>query len=126
VGFDRFFAIPGHWLASIGLLSNTAELRGRDLRYRVSLDATLYVRALGNATSRGGRGNARHKLNTPQRRYADIEGSEYVQKVKGMPVFHMIGQRLFTGRVAVAQVSPRSGFRPRPLRSNHCPAQEAL
>lgn len=38
-------------------------------------------------------------------RYADIEGSEYVQKVKGMPVFHMIGQRLFTGRVAVAQAA---------------------
>ena len=38
-------------------------------------------------------------------RFADIEGEEYVQKVKGMPVFHMIGQRLFTGRVAVAQAA---------------------
>mmetsp|Transcript_10933 Transcript_10933/g.26255 ORF Transcript_10933/g.26255 Transcript_10933/m.26255 type:complete len:537 (-) Transcript_10933:213-1823(-) len=38
-------------------------------------------------------------------RFADIEGDEYVQKVKGMPVFHMIGQRLFTGRVAVAQAA---------------------
>eukprot|EP00285_Hemiselmis_virescens_P015016 CAMPEP_0173377968 /NCGR_PEP_ID=MMETSP1356-20130122/1210_1 /TAXON_ID=77927 ORGANISM="Hemiselmis virescens, Strain PCC157" /NCGR_SAMPLE_ID=MMETSP1356 /ASSEMBLY_ACC=CAM_ASM_000847 /LENGTH=503 /DNA_ID=CAMNT_0014330893 /DNA_START=67 /DNA_END=1578 /DNA_ORIENTATION=- len=38
-------------------------------------------------------------------RYADVEGSEYIQKVKGMPVFHMIGQRLFTGRVAVAQAA---------------------
>ena len=28
-----------------------------------------------------------------------------MQKVKGMPVFHMIGQRLFTGRVAVAQAA---------------------
>jgi hypothetical protein len=41
-------------------------------------------------------------------RYADVEqngdGSkaQYVQKVKGLPVFHMIGQRLFTGRVAVS------------------------
>eukprot|EP00286_Rhodomonas_abbreviata_P012625 CAMPEP_0181322656 /NCGR_PEP_ID=MMETSP1101-20121128/19345_1 /TAXON_ID=46948 /ORGANISM="Rhodomonas abbreviata, Strain Caron Lab Isolate" /LENGTH=539 /DNA_ID=CAMNT_0023430585 /DNA_START=37 /DNA_END=1656 /DNA_ORIENTATION=- len=38
-------------------------------------------------------------------RFADVEGDEYVQKVKGMPVFHMIGQRLFTGRVAVAQAA---------------------
>jgi len=38
-------------------------------------------------------------------RFADIEGEEYIQKVKGMPVFHMIGQRLFTGRVAVAQAA---------------------
>jgi len=38
-------------------------------------------------------------------RFADIEGDQYVQKVKGMPVFHMIGQRLFTGRVAVAQAA---------------------
>ena len=43
-------------------------------------------------------------------RYADIDISrtgevKYVQKVKGMPVFHMIGQRLFTGRVAVAQAA---------------------
>jgi hypothetical protein len=27
-------------------------------------------------------------------RFADIEGEEYVQKIKGMPVFHMIGQVL--------------------------------
>jgi len=38
-------------------------------------------------------------------KYADIEGGEYVQRVKGLPVFHMIGQRLFTGRVAVAQAA---------------------
>lgn len=43
-------------------------------------------------------------------RYADVEeGADgqvtYVQRVKGMPVFHMIGQRLFTGRVAVAQAA---------------------
>ena len=38
-------------------------------------------------------------------RYADVEGEEYVQKVEGVPVFHMIGQRLFTGRVAVAQAA---------------------
>jgi acyl-CoA oxidase len=30
-------------------------------------------------------------------RYADIEDGKYVQKVKGIPVFHMIGQRLFSG-----------------------------
>ena len=35
-------------------------------------------------------------------RYADITpAGGYEQKIKGMPVFHMIGQRLFTGRVAV-------------------------
>jgi acyl-CoA oxidase len=38
-------------------------------------------------------------------RFGDIEDGAYVQKVKGMPVFHMIGQRLFTGRVAVAQAA---------------------
>jgi len=39
-------------------------------------------------------------------RFADIgEDNEYVQKVEGLPVFHMIGQRLFTGRVAVAQAA---------------------
>lgn len=40
-------------------------------------------------------------------RFADIDAStgEYVQKVQGLPVFHMIGQRLFTGRVAVAQAA---------------------
>ena len=43
-------------------------------------------------------------------RYADLTVDEngitkYIQKVKGMPVFHMIGQRLFTGRVAVAQAA---------------------
>lgn len=37
-------------------------------------------------------------------RFADInEDNTYVQKIEGLPVFHMIGQRLFTGRVAVAQ-----------------------
>lgn len=38
-------------------------------------------------------------------KYADIVDGSYVQRVKGMPVFHMIGQRLFTGRVAVAQAA---------------------
>ena len=38
-------------------------------------------------------------------RFAAIEDGAYVQKVKGLPVFHMIGQRLFTGRVAVAQAA---------------------
>ena len=38
-------------------------------------------------------------------KYADIEevdgNIQYIQKVKSLPIFHMIGQRLFTGRVAV-------------------------
>jgi len=38
-------------------------------------------------------------------RYADIENNKYVQKVQRVPIFHMIGQRLFTGRVAVAQAA---------------------
>lgn len=39
-------------------------------------------------------------------RYASIDAEgQYQQTVKGMPVFHMIGQRLFTGRVAVAQAA---------------------
>ncbi|CAM9113786.1 unnamed protein product [Ectocarpus fasciculatus] len=40
-------------------------------------------------------------------RYADIDPAtgEYQQKVKGLPAFHMIGQRLFSGRVAVAQAA---------------------
>jgi acyl-CoA oxidase len=37
-------------------------------------------------------------------RYAEVSADgQYSQKIKGMPVFHMVGQRLFTGRVAVAQ-----------------------
>ena len=58
-------------------------------------------------------------------RYADIittasseekgqgGGCRYVQKVKGMPVFHMIGQRLFTGRVAVRLDQTRLSLRAR-------------
>ena len=40
-------------------------------------------------------------------RYADIDPvtSEYRQILKGLPAFHMIGQRLFSGRVAVAQAA---------------------
>lgn len=38
-------------------------------------------------------------------RFADIVDGKYVQKVQGLPVFHMVGQRLFTGRVAVAQAA---------------------
>lgn len=39
-------------------------------------------------------------------RFADIdESGNYQQKIEGLPVFHMIGQRLFTGRVAVAQAA---------------------
>lgn len=49
--------------------------------------------------------NVKVPKNALLNRFADIEGDEYVQKVKGMPVFHMIGQRLFTGRVAVAQAA---------------------
>jgi len=36
-------------------------------------------------------------------RYADVEGDEYVQKVKGIRAFDMISQRLFTGRAVIAQ-----------------------
>lgn len=39
-------------------------------------------------------------------KFADIdESGNYKQKIEGLPVFHMIGQRLFTGRVAVAQAA---------------------
>lgn len=38
-------------------------------------------------------------------RYCDIVDNKYVSLVKDRPVFHMIGQRLFTGRVAVAQAA---------------------
>ena len=39
-------------------------------------------------------------------RYADIDASgEYVQKIKGIRTMEMIGQRLFSGRVAVAQAA---------------------
>lgn len=39
-------------------------------------------------------------------RFADITADgEYLQKVAGIPVFHRIGQRLFSGRVAVAQAA---------------------
>eukprot|EP01063_Lacrimia_lanifica_P009340 TRINITY_DN16334_c0_g2_i1.p2 TRINITY_DN16334_c0_g2~~TRINITY_DN16334_c0_g2_i1.p2 ORF type:complete len:501 (+),score=203.73 TRINITY_DN16334_c0_g2_i1:103-1503(+) len=38
-------------------------------------------------------------------RFGDVTADGYVQKLKDVPVFHMIGQRLFTGRVAVAQAA---------------------
>ena len=39
-------------------------------------------------------------------KFADVEDDgTYVQRVKGLPAFHMIGQRLFSGRVAVAQAA---------------------
>ena len=39
-------------------------------------------------------------------RYADIDSSgQYVQKIKGIRTMEMIGQRLFSGRVAVAQAA---------------------
>jgi len=36
-------------------------------------------------------------------RYSDIDNNAYVQKVKGVRAFDMIGQRLFTGRAVIAQ-----------------------
>ena len=38
-------------------------------------------------------------------KYCTIENDEYVQKVKGIKTMEMIGQRLYTGRVAVAQAA---------------------
>jgi acyl-CoA oxidase len=39
-------------------------------------------------------------------RYADIDDNgDYVQKIKGMRTMEMIGQRLFSGRIAVAQAA---------------------
>jgi len=38
-------------------------------------------------------------------KYCDIVDNKYVALVQDRPVFHMIGQRLFTGRVAVAQAA---------------------
>mmetsp|Transcript_40073 Transcript_40073/g.67199 ORF Transcript_40073/g.67199 Transcript_40073/m.67199 type:complete len:482 (+) Transcript_40073:132-1577(+) len=39
-------------------------------------------------------------------KYAEVDaGHNYVPKLKGVPEFHRIGQRLFTGRVAVAQAA---------------------
>lgn len=38
-------------------------------------------------------------------RYADIEDNTYVQRVQGIRTMDMIGQRLFTGRIAVAQAA---------------------
>lgn len=36
-------------------------------------------------------------------KYSDIVDNQYVQKVKGVKAFDMIGQRLFTGRAVIAQ-----------------------
>ena len=38
-------------------------------------------------------------------RYGEVLGNEYVAKAKGVRTMDMIGQRLFTGRVAVAQAA---------------------
>ena len=55
-------------------------------------------------------------------KYVCIENDQYVQKVKGIRNMEMIGQRLYTGRVAVAQAiqhlsSPLRDAQPSPLRS---------
>jgi acyl-CoA oxidase len=42
-------------------------------------------------------------------KFCSIEGDQYVQKVKDVPIFSMIGQRLFSGRVAVAQAALEFG-----------------
>ena len=38
-------------------------------------------------------------------KYADIEDNEYILKTPGVRPFDMIGQRLYTGRIAVAQAA---------------------
>ena len=38
-------------------------------------------------------------------KYADVEDNEYVFKTQGVRPFDMIGQRLYTGRIAVAQAA---------------------
>lgn len=57
-------------------------------------------------------------------RYADLVDGEYVQTVKGMPVFHMIGQRLFTGRVAVAQAAVAFRRRLFDMTKEYCSAKQ--
>eukprot|EP00976_Prorocentrum_cordatum_P041530 842655-Prorocentrum_minimum.AAC.1 len=49
--------------------------------------------------------NVKVPKSTLLNRYADICNGKYVAKDSSRPVFHMIGQRLFTGRVAVAQAA---------------------
>lgn len=44
-------------------------------------------------------------------RYSDIVDGKYVQKQKGLRTMDMLGQRLFTGRVAVAQAALTFGKR---------------
>mmetsp|Transcript_10782 Transcript_10782/g.18481 ORF Transcript_10782/g.18481 Transcript_10782/m.18481 type:complete len:472 (+) Transcript_10782:143-1558(+) len=50
-----------------------------------------------------------HNVKVPKsallNRYSDIIDNKYVAKDRSRPVFHMIGQRLFSGRVAVAQAA---------------------
>jgi acyl-CoA oxidase len=87
-----------------------------DLRQNGSVVSGVELEDMGRKTIGNDLDNAAiafHGVRLPRsallNRFADIEGGEYVQKVKGMPVFHMIGQRLFSGRVAVAQAA--LGFR---------------
>uniref|UniRef100_A0A7S0RQY7 Acyl-coenzyme A oxidase n=1 Tax=Pyramimonas obovata TaxID=1411642 RepID=A0A7S0RQY7_9CHLO len=49
--------------------------------------------------------NVKVPKSTLLNRYADIRNGKYVAADSSRPVFHMIGQRLFTGRVAVAQAA---------------------
>ena len=50
--------------------------------------------------------NVRLPKSSMLNRYADIDSSgQYVQKIKGIRTMEMIGQRLFSGRVAVAQAA---------------------
>jgi len=74
------------------------------MRLRVNNDNLMEgitVEDMGNKTIGNDLDNSGSLINT----FADIIDGQYKQTVENMPVFHMIGQRLFTGRVAVAQAA---------------------
>ena len=84
-----------------------------DLRQNGKLVDSVILEDMGSKTVGNDLDNARISFNRVRlpknsmlNRYADIdEDGHYFQKIKGIRTMEMIGQRLFSGRVAVAQAA---------------------
>jgi len=83
-----------------------------DFRRNGQLCNGIYLEDMGIKTTGNDLDNAWIKFTNvwlPQstllNKYADVVDNKYVQKVPGVRAMQMIGQRLFTGRVAVAQAA---------------------
>jgi len=83
-----------------------------DFRQEGSVVDGIHLEDMGRKTTGNDLDNAWIHFNNVElpkdamlNRYADVVDGKYVQKVKGVRPFDMIGQRLYTGRIAVAQAA---------------------